>query len=70
MSNELKANRLIAMRTAPNQSYTNIVERIMPIPTICYQNMDLERDTTEVEDIIKKCCTLGQLRQKTQLKDA
>ena len=70
MFNELKANSLIAMRTAPNQCYTHIVERIMSILNICYQNMALERDTTEVADIIKKCCILGQLRQKTQQKDA
>ena len=65
---KLRLDRLIAMRCAPNQSYTNIVERMMSLLNICYQNIALERDETEKEDIIKKCKTLGELRSKTHLK--
>ena len=68
MFKELKMDRLIAMRCAPNQSYTNIVERVMSLLNICYQNIALERDTTEFEDVIKKCVTLEQLRAKDDMR--
>ena len=69
MFKELKPNRLVAMRCAPNQSYTNLVDRIMSLLNICYQNLALERDYTEKEDVIKKCKTLSELRSKMNLKN-
>ena len=69
MFKELKPNRLVAIRCAPNQSYTNLVERIMSLLNICYQNLALERDYTEKEDVIKKCKTLSELRSKINLKN-
>ena len=70
MFKELLSDKLIAMHTAPNQRYTNIVERILSLLDIYYQNMVLERKETEVEKLMKKCYTHAQLRQKSELKDA
>ena len=61
---ELGLESLVAIRTAPEHSYTNIVERIMSILNIGFQNTALERSTTSFDDTINTCKNLEQLRKR------
>ena len=61
---ELGLESLVAIRTAPGHSYTNIVERIMSILNIGFQNTALERSETPSDGIIKTCKNLEQLRKR------
>ena len=60
---------LVAIRTAPGHSYINIVERLMSILNIGFQNMALERPESQSDDIIKTCKTLEDLRKKPEIKE-
>ena len=61
---ELGLESLVAIRTAPGHSYTNIVERIMSILNIGFQNVALQRSETSSDDAIAKCKNLQELRKK------
>ena len=50
-----KLNLLVALTTAPNQSYINLVERIMSLLNFAYQNVALERKESPSDDLIQKC---------------
>ena len=69
MFKQLKLDSLIAIRAAPRQSYVNIVERIMSILNIGFQNVSLEREESESDEEIRKCIDLSELRQKPTIKD-
>lgn len=69
MFKQLKLDSLIAIRTAPGQSYVNIVERIMSILNLGFQNVALEREESPSDQEIKKCRDLSELRQKPIIKD-
>ena len=60
---ELGLESLVAIRTAPGHSYTNIVERIMSILNIGFQNTALERSTTSSDDTINSYKNLEQYRK-------
>ena len=51
---ELKVDILIAIRTAPGQSYVSIAEKMMSILNIRYQNVALEREPSPSDNTIKK----------------
>ena len=51
---ELKVDILIAIRTAPGQSYVSIAERMMSILNIRCQNVALEREPSPSDSTIKK----------------
>ena len=68
MFKKLNLDLLVAIRTAPGQSYLNIVERLMSIMNIGLQNLALERPETPSDDTIKLCKTLEDLRSKTGIK--
>ena len=55
---------LIAMRTAPAQSWTNPAERIMSILNLGLQGVTLLRDqmSSEMEDLFSKKNTLEEIR--------
>ena len=61
---ELGLESLVAILTAPGHSYTNIVERIMLILNIGFQNVALQRSETSADDAIAKCKNLQELRKK------
>ena len=65
---ELNLESLVAIRTAPGHSYLNIVERIMSILNIGFQNVDLERSEVPSDEEIKKCKSLSDLRSKPGIK--
>ena len=58
-----------ATRTAPGQSYVNIVERMMSILNIRFQNVALEREPSPSDDNIKKCKNLEDLQKHPHIKD-
>ena len=65
----LKLDFLVAIRTAPGNSYINIVERIMSILNIGLQNVALQREEADCEDVIKKLRNLEELRSKPDIKE-
>ena len=65
---ELNLESLVAIRTAPGHSYLNIVERIMSILNIGFQNVALERSEVPSDEEIKKCKNLSDLRSKPGIK--
>ena len=69
MFKQLKLDSLIAIRTAPGQSYVNIVEQIMSILNIGFQNVALEREESGSGEEIRKCKNLSELHQKPAIKD-
>ena len=69
MFRTLQLDSLIAIRTAPGQSYLNIVERIMSILNIGFQNVALERKESSSDKEIKKCKDLSDLRKKPEIKE-
>ena len=68
MFKQLKLDSLIAIRTAPGQSYVNIVEQIMSILNIGFQNVALEREESGSDEEIRKCKDLSKLHQKPTIK--
>ena len=69
MLKQLKLDALIAICTAPGQSYVNIVEWIMSIWNIGFQNVALEREESRYDEEIRKCKDLSKLQQKPTIKD-
>ena len=65
---KLQLQSLVAIRTAPGHSYVNIVERIMSILNIGFQNVSLERKETNSDADIKKCKNLVDLRSNPGIK--
>ena len=61
---ELDLESLVAIRTAPGHGYLNIVERVMSILNIGFQNVVLERSEVPSDEEIKKCKNLSHLRIK------
>ena len=59
---ELNLESMVAIRTAPGHSYLNIVERVMSILNIGFQNVALERSEVPSDEEIKKCKNLSNLR--------
>ena len=57
------------IRTAPGLSYVTIVERMMSILNIGYQNVALERQPSPSDDAIKKCKNLEDLCKHSDIKD-
>ena len=62
---ELSLESLVAIRTAPGNSYLKIVERIMSNLNIRFQNVALERSEVPSDEEIKKCKNLSDLRSKS-----
>ena len=62
----LNIDMLIAGRTAPNHSWANIVERIMSILNIAYQNCALSRVecSSEKEQLLRSCGGMTAIREK------
>ena len=58
-----------ATRTAPGQSYVNIVERMMSILNTGYQNVALEREPSPSDYPIKKCKNLEDLHKHPDIKN-
>ena len=54
MFKQLKPDSLIAIHTAPGQRYVNIVERIMSILNIGFQNVALGREESGSDEEIRK----------------
>ena len=50
-----KLKFLCAIRTAPGHSYINIVERIMSILNLGFQNITLERQESPLDCVIEEC---------------
>ena len=69
MLKQLKLDALIAICTAPGQSYVNIVEWIMSIWNIGFHNVALEREESRYDEEIRKCKDLSKLHQKPTIKD-
>ena len=69
MFKQLKLDSLIAILTAPGQSYVNIVERIMSILNIGFQNVALRREESGSDEEIRKWRDLSKLHQKPTVKD-
>ena len=68
---ELNLESLVAIRTAPGDSYLKIVERVMSILTILntgFQNVALERSEVPSDEELKKCKNLSDLRSKSGIK--
>ena len=68
MFKQLKPDSLIALRTAPRQSYVNIVEQIMSILRIVFLIVALEREESGSDEEIRKCKDLSELRQQPTIK--
>ena len=60
---------LIALRTAPGQSFINPVERVMSLINISLQNVAIQRPecSEEIEQALKSCSTLETIRKKEAL---
>ncbi|XP_060561163.1 uncharacterized protein LOC132720934 [Ruditapes philippinarum] len=63
---ELDLDMFVACRCAPGQSFINPAERVMSILNIGLQNCTLSREKSEdaVEDVLKKCNSMDDLRKK------
>ena len=68
MFKQLKLDSLVAIWTAPGQSYVNTVEQIMSILNIGFQNVALEREDSGSDEEIRKCKDLSELHQKPTIK--
>lgn len=68
---QLKLEFLVACRTAPGHSWANPAERIMSLLNICFQNTALSREesTSEIEQIIKSCNGMSEIRRKSEKVD-
>ena len=55
---ELNLESLVAIRSAPGHSYLSIMERVVSIPNISFQNVALERSEVPSDEEIKKCKNL------------
>ena len=69
MFRQLKLDSLIAIRTDPRQSYVNIVEWIMSILNIGFENIALKREESGSDEEIKKYKDLSKLHQKQTIKN-
>lgn len=69
MFKELELDMFVAIWTAPGHSYVNPVERIMSILNIGFQNIALERASSESNETIKKCKNLEDLRKHPEIRD-
>lgn len=69
MFKELELDMFVAIWTAPGHSYVNPVERIMSILNIGFQNIALERASSESDETIKKCKNLEDLRKHPEIRD-
>ena len=65
---ELCLQLLVAIRTAPGHSYVNMVERIMSILNIGFQNVLLERKESPSSDVIKNYKNMEDLRKNQGIK--
>ena len=61
---------VIALRTAPGQSYVNYVERIMSILNIGFQNMAISREemSMQFEKVVRSCKGWDELRDHPEIK--
>lgn len=64
-----KVELLVAARTAPGQSFINLVERVMSIINIALQSVAVERSSCseEVEAALKGCGTVDSIHKKEAL---
>ena len=69
MFKKLKVDLLVAIRTAPGQSYINVVERIMSILNLGLQNVACQRESAPSDETIKKCKNLEDLRRHAEIKE-
>ena len=69
MFRQLKLDSLIAIHTDPRQSYVNIVEWIMSILNIGFENIALKREESGSDEEIKKYKDLSKLHQKQTIKN-
>ena len=67
----LNLDYLVAMRTAPMQSYCNPVERIMSLINLAFQSVGVMRAemTPEPEDRLKKANSMAEVRQVAEAAD-
>ena len=61
-------NLLIAVRTAPGNSWTNLAERVMPVLKLALQNVALERSkmSPQMESLMKSEHTMADVRSTAQ----
>ena len=57
---------MVVIRTAPNNSWLNTVERIMSILNYSLQNVALARVQSPSDENIKKCSNMSDLRQSSE----
>lgn len=62
---------LVACRTAPGHSWANPAERIMSLLNIAFQNTALSREesTSDIEQVIRSCNGMGEIRRKAEKVD-
>ena len=65
---ELRLQSLVALRTAPGHSYINMVERVMSIFNIGFQNVALERKEPPSDGVIKNCKNMEDLQKNQGIK--
>ena len=61
---EVNLESLVVIRTAPRHSYIDIMERILLILNMGFQNVALERNEVPSGEKIKECKNLSDLRSK------
>ncbi|CAC5366714.1 unnamed protein product [Mytilus coruscus] len=68
---QLELEFLVACRTAPGHSWANPAERIMSLLNICFQNTALSREesTSDIDQIIKSCNGMSEIRRKSEKVD-
>ena len=61
-------NLLIAVRTAPGNSWTNLAERVMPVLNLALQNVALERSkmSPQMESLMKSKHTMADVHSTAQ----
>ena len=65
---ELCLQSLVAIQTTPGHSYINMIERIMSILNIGFQNVALERKESPSDDVIKNYKNMEDLRKNQGIK--
>ena len=65
---QLNLGMLIAVRTAPGNSWTNIAERVMPVLNLALQNVALERSkmSSQMEFLIKSKSIIADVHSSAQ----
>ena len=64
----LNLDMLIAVRTAPGNSWTNLAERVMPVLNLALQNVALERSrmSPQMESLLKSKSTMAEVHSASK----